>query len=270
MLTKSMISAGYDTSFYYGGDLNFGNMNTYLRNAGVTEFIDGSSFDKKDWNSKWGAHDHVFMEKFAADLNQTQTAPFFKIALTLTSHEPFEFPDTYKFGKDTEENRFRSSHAYTDKTIGKFIENAKKQAWWDHTLIVIMADHGHRSPKHEGVFNSPKKFKIPMLWLGGALQKKNVQINTIASQVDFSYTLLDLLNIDNTDFKWSKHIFNSDESQYAHYIFNNGFGTLDKNGVFAYDFVSNKPILQKGTSFHTLDSLGKAITQDAYQDFIER
>ena len=270
MLTKSMIAAGYDTSFYYGGDLNFGNMNTYLRNAGVTEFIDGSSFDKKDWNSKWGAHDHVFMEKFAADLNQTQTAPFFKIALTLTSHEPFEFPDTYKFGKDTEENRFRSSHAYTDKTIGKFIENAKKQAWWDHTLIVIMADHGHRSPKHEGVFNSPKKFKIPMLWLGGALQKKNVQINTIASQVDFSYTLLDLLNINNTDFKWSKHIFNSDESQYAHYIFNNGFGTLDKNGVFAYDFVSNKPILQKGTSFHTLDSLGKAITQDAYQDFIER
>ena len=270
MLTKSMIDAGYGTSFYYGGDLNFGNMNTYLRNAGVTNFIDGDSFDKKDWNSKWGAHDHVFMGKFAEDLNETQTEPFFKIALTLTSHEPFEFPDSYKFGKDTEENKFRSSHAYTDKTIGKFIENAKKQPWWDNTLIVIMADHGHRSPKHEGVFNSPKKFKIPMLWLGGALQKTNVQINTIASQVDFSYTLLDLLDIDNSNFKWSNNLFNDNENQYAHYIFNNGFGILDKNGVFVYDFVSNKTILKKGTSFKTLDSLGKAITQDAYQDFIER
>jgi phosphoglycerol transferase MdoB-like AlkP superfamily enzyme len=270
MLTKSMIDAGYNTSFYYGGDLNFGNMNTYLRNAGVTNFIDGDFFDKEDWNSKWGAHDHVFMEKFTADLKGEQAAPFFKIGLTLTSHEPFEFPGTYKFGKDTEENKFRSSHAYTDKTIGKFIENAKKQPWWDNTLIVIIADHGHRTPKHEGVFNSPKKFKIPMLWLGGALQKTNVKINTIASQVDFSYTLLDLLDIDNTDYIWSKNLFNGDESQYAHYIFNNGFGTIDKNGVFVYDFVSNKPILTKGTSFNALDSLGKAITQDAYQDFIER
>jgi len=196
MLTKSMIAAGYDTSFYYGGDLNFGNMNTYLRNAGVTKFIDGSSFDKKDWNSKWGAHDHVFMEKFAADLSQTQKKPFFKIALTLTSHEPFEFPDSYKFGKDTEENRFRSSHAYTDKTIGKFIESAKKQAWWDDTLIVIMADHGHRSPKHEGVFNAPKKFKIPMLWLGGAtilsLNGVSIFLTTMKVSMRTIYLTMDL------------------------------------------------------------------------------
>jgi hypothetical protein len=106
--------------------------------------------------------------------------------------------------------------------------------------------------------------------LGGALQQTNIQINTIASQVDFPYTLLELLAIDNSDFKWSKNIFNDDDSQYAHYIFNNGFGTIDKNGVFVYDFVGNKPILREGTSFKTLDSLGKAITQDAYQDFIDR
>jgi phosphoglycerol transferase MdoB-like AlkP superfamily enzyme len=270
MLTQSMIDVGYHTTFYYGGDLNFGNMNTYLRNAGVTNFVDGDSFDQKDWNSKWGAHDHVFMNKISEDLSQKQTEPFFKIALTLSSHEPFEFPDNYKFGKDTEENKFRSSHAYTDKAIGEFIKNAKKQAWWDNTLIVIMADHGHRSPKHEGAFNSPKKFKIPMLWLGGALQQTNVTVNTIASQVDFSYTVLELLEIDNTDFKWGKSILNDTHNQYAHYIFNNGFGTLDTNGVVVYDFVSNKAIVSEGASNKTLDSLGKAITQQAYQDFIER
>ncbi len=269
MLTKSMIKAGYKTSFYYGGDLNFGNMNTYLRNAGVTNFVDGNSFDKKDWNSKWGAHDHVFMNRFTNDLNLKIEEPFFKIALTLTSHEPFEFPGDYKFGKDTEENKFRSSHAYTDKTIGKFIENAKKQNWWKNTLIIIMADHGHRSPEHKGAFNSPEKFKIPMLWLGGAVNK-NFKVNTISSQVDFSYSLLNLLNINNSDFKWSKSIFNDNSNQYAHYIFNNGFGTLDKNGVYVYDFVGNKSILESGVSFRTLDSLGKAITQEAYQDFIER
>ena len=36
MLPKEMRAIGYKTSFYYGGDLNFGNMNTYLRNAQIS------------------------------------------------------------------------------------------------------------------------------------------------------------------------------------------------------------------------------------------
>ena len=171
MLPQKMNDLGYQTSFYYGGDLNFGNMNTYLRNAGITDFVDGDDFDKKDWNSKWGAHDHIFMKRFSDDLAKKQSTPFFKIALTLTSHEPYEILGDYKFGKDTEENKFRSAHAYTDQVIGDFIEDAKKQPWYKNTLIVILSDHGHRSPEHQGAFNSPKKFKIPMLWLGGALNK---------------------------------------------------------------------------------------------------
>jgi phosphoglycerol transferase MdoB-like AlkP superfamily enzyme len=270
MLPKQMKALGYKTSFYYGGDLNFGNMNTYLRNAEITEIIDGSAFDKKDWNSKWGAFDDVFMKRFTDDFITKQTTPFFKIALTSTSHEPYELNDTYKFGQDSEDNLFRSSHAYTDKVIGNFIDFAKKQDWYKNTLIVIMADHGHSFPKHEGAYFSPKKFKIPMLWLGGALHKKGIEIDNITSQVDFSYTLLDLLGGDNSEFKFSKNLFNTSENQYAHYTFNKGFGTLSKNGLYLFDYVSKKPILKYGTAANKLDSLGKAITQDSYQDFLER
>jgi phosphoglycerol transferase MdoB-like AlkP superfamily enzyme len=270
MLPQKMNDLGYKTSFYYGGDLNFGNMNTYLRNAGITDFVDGNDFDKKNWNSKWGAHDHIFMKRFSDDLAKKQTTPFFKIALTLTSHEPYEILGDYKFGKDTEENKFRSAHAYTDKVIGNFIEEAKKQPWYKNTLIVILSDHGHRSPEHEGAFNSPKKFKIPMLWLGGALNKTGIEIDNIASQIDLSYTLLDLLKGDNTDFKFSKNIFNPSESHYAHYIFNKGFGTVSKNGYYVFDYISKKPIVKHGSDASKLDSLGKAITQNSFQDFLDR
>ena len=270
MLPKKMIDLGYKTTFYYGGDLNFGNMNTYLRNAGINDFVDGSAFDKADWNSKWGAHDHVLMNRFAKDLEVEQQKPFFKIVLTLSSHEPFQFPDVYKFGKDTEENLFRSSHAYTDKAIGKFIESAKKQPWYKNTLIVIMADHGHILPKHKGPFNSPKKFRIPMLWLGGAVHTPGLKIDNFSTQVDFSYTLLNLLKADNSDFKFSKNIFNTSDKQYAHYLFNKGFGTLTKNGLFVFDYVSGKTILKEGTESERLDSLGKALSQNSFQDFMDR
>jgi phosphoglycerol transferase MdoB-like AlkP superfamily enzyme len=270
MLPKKMIDLGYKTSFYYGGDLNFGNMNTYLRNAGITDFVDGSAFDKKDWNSKWGAYDDVFMKRFAKDLATKQSKPFFKIALTLTSHEPYELKGEYKFGKDTEDNKFRSTHYYTDKVIGDFIAFAKKQAWYNNTLIVIMSDHGHSSPKHEGPYFSPKKFRIPMLWLGGAINQKHTKIETVASQVDFSYTLLALLNADNKDFIFGKHLFNTSDQQFAHYTFNKGFGTLTKNSVFIYDYISEKSIFESGDNSKKLDSLGKSVTQKSYDDFLER
>ncbi|MEO9571498.1 MAG: sulfatase-like hydrolase/transferase [Polaribacter sp.] len=270
MLPQKMINLGYNSSFYYGGDLNFGNMNTYLRNAGITNFIDGSEFNKDDWNSKWGAHDHVLLERFAKDLKGNQKAPFFKIALTLSSHEPFQFPDEYKFGKDSEDNKFRSSHSYTDKSIGKFIDFAKKQPWYKNTLIVIIADHGHSAPKHKGPFNDPKRFRIPMLWLGGAINKPGLKIHNFSSQIDFPYTLLNLIDGNNEDFIFSKNIFNPSETQYAHYLFNKGFGTINKNGLFLYDYVSNKPILIKGKNTSKLDSLGKAISQNAFQDFLDR
>jgi phosphoglycerol transferase MdoB-like AlkP superfamily enzyme len=270
MLPQKMIDLGYKTSFYYGGDLNFGNMNTYLRNAGITNFVDGNEFDKEDWNSKWGAHDHVLMNRLSKDLEGEQQTPFFKIALTLSSHEPYQFPDEYKFGKDNEDNKFRSSHVYTDKTIGKFIESAKKQPWYKNTLIVIMADHGHSSPKHEGPFNASIRYKIPMLWLGGAVHKPGSKIDNFSSQVDFPYTLLNLLKANNSDFTFSKNIFNTSDHQYVHYLFNKGFGTITKNGAYIYDYVSKKAILEKGKETRKLDSLGKAISQNAFQDFMDR
>ncbi|MGY0407070.1 MAG: LTA synthase family protein [Polaribacter sp.] len=270
MLPQKLINLGYKTTFYYGGDLNFGNMNTYLRNAGIRHFVDGDNFDKKDWNSKWGAYDDVFMKRLAKDLHGKQKEPFFKIALTLSSHEPYEIKGDYKFGKDTEVNKFRSAHAYTDSSVGAFIEDAKKQPWYKNTLIIILGDHGHHFPKHTGAFNSPKKFRIPMVWLGGALRKTGIKIDNIASQVDIPFTLLSLLKEDNSNFTFSKNIFNTSEKQYAHYIFNKGFGTVSKNGVFVYDFMNNKPILKTGKEVTELESLGKAITQDAFQDFLDR
>ncbi len=270
MLPKKMSDLGYETSYYYGGDLNFGNMNTYLRNAGISKIVDGSEFDEDDWNSKWGAHDDVFMQRFEDDLATEQKEPFFKIALTLTSHEPYEIKGEYKFGKDTEDNLYRSAHHFTDSIIGKFVDFAKTQFWYENTLIVIIADHGHSSPTHEGPYFSPKKFHIPMVWLGGALKKPATKITTISSQVDFSYTLLQLLNGDVTGFDFGKNMFQINNGQYAHYTFNKGFGTITKDGIFVFDFVSKKPILSEGKNSKKLDSLGKAITQMSYQDFLDR
>lgn len=270
MLSKQMKKLGYSNAFYYGGDLNFGNMNTYLRNGAINNFVDGDDFKSSEWNSKWGAHDHILIERFLEDLKQKSPKPFFKTLFTLSSHEPFEFPDEYKFGKKDKTNQFRSAIAYTDKAIGKFIENAKKMPWWKNSIVIIMADHGHHLPKHKGRFNSPKKFHIPMLWLGGALTKTDTIIENICSQKDFAYSLLAMLNGDNSEFEWGHNIFKNSSDHFAHFIFNKGFGILNKNALVIYDYNNQKAISSEGKTAQQLEKTGKAITQSVYQDFIER
>jgi phosphoglycerol transferase MdoB-like AlkP superfamily enzyme len=271
MLGVQLAKLGYQNSFYYGGDLNFSNMSTYFRQGGISHLVDEKEFDEADQNSKWGVHDHVVFERLKRDLSEPlAAAPFFKTLFTLSSHEPFEFPDTYKFGKDTEENSFRSAHAYTDAAVGGFVAWAKEQSWWDNTLIVIMADHGHALPKHEGPFNSPKKYQIPMLWLGGVLKETNIRIHHICSQKDFAYSLLDMLGGDAEEFKWSHDIFRNGQNHFTQYIYNKGFGTIDSSGYVVYDYVSDRFISTQGDSVDHLKNLGLSITQTAFQDFIER
>jgi phosphoglycerol transferase MdoB-like AlkP superfamily enzyme len=269
MFTQEMANLGYENSYFHGGDLNFGNMNTYLRNGKINHFVEGSDFDKKDWNSKWGAHDHVVLDKLLKDTPNGSTN-FFKTIFTLSSHEPYEFPADYKFGKDTDENLFRSAHHYTDESIGKFIAEAKQHDWWKNTIVIIVADHGHSLPRHEGAFNSPKKFQIPMVWIGGALAMRDTTISTISSQSDLPFTLLSLVGGDNSEFNWSKNLFNQSPNNYAHYIFNKGFGIVTKSGTYVYDYVSNKPIMEEGNPTEKDIKLGKAIGQKSFQDFLER
>lgn len=270
MLPQKLKNMGYTSSFYYGGSLNFMNMNTYLRSSGIKKYVDINSFSRNERTSKWGVPDDILFKKFGSDIATNIKQPFFNTLFTLSSHNPYDFNGEYKFGKDTEENKFRSSHAFTDRAVYEFVEFAKKQPWWNNTLIVIMADHGNPLPVHEGEFNSPIRFHVPMLWIGGALEEENSINSNFCTQSDFAYTLLALLDGDNSEFEWGKNMFVNSQNHFAHYIFNKGFGTLKKNGHVVYDYVITNSIDSLGIDNAELKKLGKAITQTTFQDFIDR
>ena len=131
-----------------------------------------------------------YLKNLEDDISKNKEQPFFNTLFTLSSHNPYDFNGEYKFGKDTEENKFRSSHAFTDKPYMNLLNLQKNNLGGNNTLIVIMADHGNPLPVHEGEFNSPIRFHVPMLWIGGALQRKDTVLSNYCSQSDFAYTLL--------------------------------------------------------------------------------
>ncbi|MCH8316888.1 MAG: sulfatase-like hydrolase/transferase, partial [Bacteroidetes bacterium] len=62
----------YHTSFYYGGELEFANIKSYLINGEFDKIVGKDDFDPKDLNSKWGAHDHVVFDRLLDDLDIPQ------------------------------------------------------------------------------------------------------------------------------------------------------------------------------------------------------
>ena len=262
-IARTLGDAGYTTDFLYGGDINFTNMQGYLRAGGFHTITSQDDFSMSDRNySKWGVPDGLTFNRLFDMLKEREGAkkPWFTAFLTLSSHEPFEVP--FKKFDDAHYNAF----AYTDHCIGEFIKRFKKTPQWKNTLIVLLPDHGIPYPK-DGERFSPRYFRIPMIWAGGAVSRK-MTVEKIMNQTDLAATLLAQLGLKHGDFKFSRNVLSeSYNSPFAFYSFVNGFCFLDNTGVSVYDNASNKVffnVAPEGDSLRV--EKGKAILQTLYDE----
>jgi phosphoglycerol transferase MdoB-like AlkP superfamily enzyme len=258
---------GYRTSYYYGGELEFANIKSYLLNGAYDKLIDKYDFPSSSYNSTWGADDHVVFDRVIADLKQ-EKQPFFSTVYTLSSHEPYAIPIKNKFPGTDETAKFRNSVYYTDWALGRFIDEAKKQQWWKNTLVVLVADHGHPLP-HNYPNHASGKFHIPFVMTGGALTKSG-EIKTIGSQTDIAATLLYQLGLPHQEFKWSTNLLAPVTNPFAFYVFNDGFGFLTNQGIFIYDTISKQSIIRDSTVTDEQIRIGKAYLQYSFEDFIQK
>lgn len=262
----TLAQQGYNTAFYYGGELEFANMKAYLLSGGFKKFTSKQDFASKDQNSKWGAHDGVVMQKLVEDL-KTEAQPFFCTWLTLSSHEPFEVPVESVIPGTDNVSLFLNSLHYTDAIVYDFVQQCKRQPWWKNTLIVIMADHGHRTPATGKKIDD---FKMPVLFLGGALNQQGKVEDKIGSQADIPATVLAQLNIPSNSFVWSKNMLDSTVLPWAYFCFNNGYGFVQPGNYYIFDNVGKKPIEQNGILFPGDVKKGKAIQQLSFQDYLDK
>jgi phosphoglycerol transferase MdoB-like AlkP superfamily enzyme len=262
-----MNGSGYNSSFWYGGDINFANFNSFVIGSGFRQIITMENFDPSDYNSKWGVHDDVLFKALRDSMVRIRE-PFFRVVLTLSSHEPFEVPmDPVFTGKD-DLTKFKNSVYYTDKTVGSFIAWAKTATWWNNTLVILVADHCRRNSLEDLVY-SQEIFKIPMLWLGGALQTRGKRIEKLGTQVDIPITLINQLGLTG-DFPFAKDLLSDGSNSFAFYAFNEGFAFITDSSTVIYDHKLGGPVLKTGDDPEYAEELGKAYLQVVYDDYMKR
>jgi len=256
-IIKAFKNKNYTSKFLYGGDISFANMSSYLLLMGIDSLIDKQSFPKDNYNAKWGVHDHILFEKLYSEVNKAK-APYFYSALSLSSHPPYDIPVKSIFEGKDEETMFLNTMHYTDESLGLLIDKLRKSDKWKDLLVIITADHGARFPLNSETWE-PSRFKIPMIWMGGAVNKK-LNYSKICSQTDFSKTILNQTGNTGSEFIFANNILSKTTTNLAWYAFNNGFTYITDKGMVSYSNDSNSVISKSDSTEQSLKN-GKAILQ---------
>ena len=209
-LVSTLESEGYNTSFFHGsangsmGFLGFANILGIDNYYGRTEFNDDSQFD-----GFWGIWDEPFLQFMKKTLDKKKT-PFFASVFTVSSHEPYIIPNKYK-------NTFREGGVpihkcaeYTDYSLKRFFNEAKKEPWFSNTIFVFVADHCNQIYYDE--FQKPiNRFAVPII-----IYKPNsklVGVNTdLAQQIDIYPTILDMIGYKKPFRSWGRSLFDTKAS----------------------------------------------------------
>jgi phosphoglycerol transferase MdoB-like AlkP superfamily enzyme len=262
---------GYFTSFYFGGNLDYGNIRAFLLHANFDEIIEEGSIETKMPRGKLGIYDQYMFDYQVNKLDKCPK-PFFNILFTLSSHTPFDHPKMVEeLDWKTEEIKYLNSVKYTDYCLEQYFEQAKTKSWYDNTLFILISDHSHPSHISRSYYDRDYQ-RIPMLWFGNVLKKEywGTQCDVIGSHVDMPETLLSQLNFNADSFQWGKNIFNPYCNQFVYYETIRGFGWIAPEGSYAY--VSNINDIHTFTGDEskrdTLFFTGKAYIQKLFGTYL--
>ena len=259
-IARTLQREGYKTAFLYGGDANFTNTRGYLLSTGVETIVSEDDFTSEQrGSSKWGVCDSIAFDRLY-EMAVPYPSPWFLTFLTLSSHEPWTVPMPTKF-QDEKLNAFY----YLDLCLGRFIERFRKTEAWNHTLVVIIPDHGIKYKDQDET--KEIRSHIPMIWTGGVVDGP-LRIDRLCNQSDLAATLLGQLRLKHDDFTFSRDILSPDYTRrFAMHTFPEGFSVVDSTGFNVYDLNS-----QKQTVGHSQDAiqLGKAVLQITADDLRNR
>jgi phosphoglycerol transferase MdoB-like AlkP superfamily enzyme len=172
-----------------------------------------------------------------ASVSHNQGKPFFIYAFTGTTHIPF-IQTTQEFEKyppNSEKNKYLNNLLYADYSIGHFIEQAKKDGYFDDTIFIFMADHV--APNFADSYRDIKqRFKIPMVIIAPKVFKPKTVEYTV-SQSDLIPTLYHLMNIDETFSAVGVNVFDENANHFALICDGMNIIFIDKKGDYV---VSNR------------------------------
>lgn len=277
-LPRILKGKGYSNAFFYGGELTFANIGAWLTSQQFEKIFSQKDFSRSDKTQRWGVDDQRMLQRAAEEMGKLPE-PFFATALTLSLHPPFDVPYTGVWTGNSESDKFLNSAAFADQAIGEFFRTAEKQPWYDHTIFVLVADHGSSNPDRVGLDN-PRSRHIPLIFFGKPLSKewRGKRMSIYGNHHDIPATVLGLWKWEAKDLHWSRNLWDFDllvdgfpvPAEFAFYTNESGLGWANSQGRGFYQFGNQEWYIWAGRLDSSAQKDAKAYLQTLYSDFLAR
>ena len=152
-LPRLLGQKGYATGFFQTAEQNFELRGDLVEQLGFAHFqgkesIDGSGFDE---SSYFGWEDDAMLRPIGDWVGQQGENPFFLTVVTLTSHHPYGVPHGFPIKRYVDQkdlNDFLNTIAYTDRFVGKLVDDLDRRGRLKDTLFIVLGDHGEGLGQH--------------------------------------------------------------------------------------------------------------------------
>lgn len=204
---------GYKTSYYEGGNSTFDNKLKYLNNEGIDFVLDEanfgpgySKFEEGEGGFSWGYPDGEIYRK-TLSLLKAEEKPRLDIILTISNHEPFNFPNRDKYKTKAEEIKSSSNFSesrkntidehinvfssllYTDATLKSFMEEYKSKEDYENTIFIITGDHRLIPVPQKDVMC---RYHVPLI-VYSPMQKIAQEFKGVSSHMDITPSIMTML-----------------------------------------------------------------------------
>ncbi|WP_218110643.1 LTA synthase family protein [Ostreibacterium oceani] len=185
-LPKFLSAVGYETAFLKAGVLSSSDSDLFAQSMGF-DVIEGSEYpgyqgaDRYQFDS---VEDLVFYRR-VVDYAQTAQAPYFVMAVTVTSHLPFVVPKTRELDQE-------KTMRYVDTAVKTLYDDLVKNNFFEDGVLIITADHRAMTPISAAEidqFGLGAASLVPLIVVGGdfssgaqtALVQQNDLLNSLVS-----------------------------------------------------------------------------------------
>jgi phosphoglycerol transferase MdoB-like AlkP superfamily enzyme len=271
-INRDLEKYGYESGFIFGGDLNYGNIRSYIYNQKFKVVKEEKDFSSALIRGKLGIQDEDMAREYLSSLNAAK-APFVYAWFTLSSHMPYDFPGKKKSLVPVE-NEYANSIGYADNALRIFFEGAKKEAWYRNTLFVLVADHSHGSHRQTSVYD-PEYHRIPFFMFGEVIDStfRGKNVEDVFSHTDIVPSLLKQMKLkeERAQYIWGKDMFAGGVRKFAYFCNFSGAGMVGNDGFIGYQHDLKELLFNSfgegNPKADSLTRLSKAFQQSVYEDY---
>lgn len=241
---------GYRSFFCATHDPVFDNMEGFFTLNGFDRIISSNDFSSSESMGVTGIPDHKLYHKLIEQVNSSGTnQPFVAYVMTGTDHGPWTIPEDISFKPDGLDEKERASQ-YADWSVKQFMEEARQQAWYAHTVFVFLGDHGQIM---NDAYDMPITYHhIPLIVHCPKMLSPAVN-HHLGYQPDLVKTLSALLNVRYPNFSFGVDLM-KEKRPLVFFSADDKIGYVTDDDFFFYHLLgSNQKKLVKYTAMDTKD-----------------